>query len=199
MEADPNDAVAAFTEYAADPHWVASHLTQLAGVALMVAALIIVSLGLESTGSAALPRVAAAGAIAVLVVTTALQAVDGIALKLMVDAWAAAGPSEKASMFHASFAVRQIEVGLASVTSLLFGITLSLYGLAMWGRNPYRKWIAALAIVGGVPMAVAGVIMAYGGFSALAMSVYMPASMVLLVWMIAVGVVLWRHGPIGEK
>jgi hypothetical protein len=36
LDADPNEAVAAFTEYAADRLWVASHLTQLAGVALMV-------------------------------------------------------------------------------------------------------------------------------------------------------------------
>jgi hypothetical protein len=35
MKADANDAVAAFTEYAADHIWVASHLTQLVGVTLM--------------------------------------------------------------------------------------------------------------------------------------------------------------------
>src|SRR5207245_31590 len=40
MGADPNDAVAAFTEYAADRLWVASHLMQLAGVVLMVGALL---------------------------------------------------------------------------------------------------------------------------------------------------------------
>jgi hypothetical protein len=38
MSAGPNGAVAAFTEYAADRLWVASHLTQLAGVTLTVAA-----------------------------------------------------------------------------------------------------------------------------------------------------------------
>src|SRR5207249_1064005 len=43
MGADPNQAVAAFTEYAADNLWVASHLTQLAGVALMVAALLLLA------------------------------------------------------------------------------------------------------------------------------------------------------------
>ena len=37
MKADPNDAVAAFTEYAADQLWGASHLMQLAGLTLMVA------------------------------------------------------------------------------------------------------------------------------------------------------------------
>ena len=35
MKADPNDPVEAFPEYAADELWVASHLTQLAGVALI--------------------------------------------------------------------------------------------------------------------------------------------------------------------
>ena len=35
LGADPDDAVAAFTEYAADRLWVASHLGQFLGVALM--------------------------------------------------------------------------------------------------------------------------------------------------------------------
>ncbi len=43
MDADPNDPVAAFSEYAADELWVASHLTQLAGVALIVAALVVLA------------------------------------------------------------------------------------------------------------------------------------------------------------
>src|SRR5262245_26217814 len=38
MPDDPNQAVEAFTAYAADRLWVASHLTQLVGIALMVAA-----------------------------------------------------------------------------------------------------------------------------------------------------------------
>jgi len=43
MGADPNIPLAAFTEYAADHHWVASHLMQLFGVILMVAALVLLS------------------------------------------------------------------------------------------------------------------------------------------------------------
>jgi hypothetical protein len=43
MEADPNVPLAAFTEYAADRNWVASHLMQLTGMALMVAALVLLS------------------------------------------------------------------------------------------------------------------------------------------------------------
>ena len=33
MGADPNDPISAFTEYARDRLWIASHLVQLAGVA----------------------------------------------------------------------------------------------------------------------------------------------------------------------
>ena len=73
MQADPNDPLAAFSEYAADQTWVASHLTQLVGVALMVAALLVVSAQLESTGGAAVARIASGGAIASLAVAAALQ------------------------------------------------------------------------------------------------------------------------------
>ena len=47
-EADPSDALAAFTEYAADRLWITSHLTQLGGVALLVAALLCLAHQLES-------------------------------------------------------------------------------------------------------------------------------------------------------
>ena len=198
MQADPNDPLAAFVEYAADQNWVASHLTQLTGVALIVAALIVVSAQLESTGGAAVARIASGGAIASLAVAAALQAVDGIALKLMVDAWAAE-TSEKNALFQATFGVRQVEIGLASIMSLLFGATAILYGTAMWSRNPYPKWVAGLAVLGGAPTVLAGVIMAHSGFSSLAMLVSMPSSSVLLVWMFAVGVLLWRRSADAER
>ena len=52
MRADPNDPVAAFTEYAADRLWIASHLVQLAGSALIVAALLLLSRRLDATKAA---------------------------------------------------------------------------------------------------------------------------------------------------
>jgi len=114
MSADPNQAAAAFAEYAADPLWVASHLTQLAGVALIVAALLLLAQQLRAGSAAAWAGIAAGAAIVGLAVAVALQAVDGIALKFMVDAWAAAPAAQKEGLFHAAFAVRQIEIGLAS-------------------------------------------------------------------------------------
>jgi hypothetical protein len=193
LEADPNEAVAAFTEYAADHLWVASHLTQLGGVALMVVALLLLAHQLESVSGQGGTRIAAGGAIASLAVATALQAVDGIALKRLVDVWAAAPAAQKEIAFYAAFAVRQVEIGLASVLSLLLGLTVTVYGVALLVTNTYPKWLGGLAIVGGVPTTVAGVVMAYTGFSGLAMAINMPASFILLVWMLALGVFMWRQ------
>jgi hypothetical protein len=195
MSADPNAPLAAFTEYATDHHWVASHLMQLGGIALMVAVLVLLSRemagGPEGSSSAAL---AAACAIASLAVAAALQAVDGVALKTMVNAWAAAVGEDKNSLFHAAFAVRQIEVGLASMSALLFGLTVSVFGIALLLDPRFPKWLGLMAIAGGAPTATAGVLIAYTGFSGLAMAVDMPAGSLLLCWMVALGIHVWR-GP----
>ncbi len=193
MEADPTDAPAAFAEYAADRVWVASHLTQLAGVVLMVGALVLVSWMMRHGPAAGWALLGAIGAVASLAVTAALQAVDGVALKVMVDTWAAAAEANKAAVFQAAFAVRQIEVGLAAIVSLLFGATVILYGIAFVVDRSWPRWLGWLAMVGGVPTAVTGVVMAHTGFSGLAMAISMPASSLILLWMIALGVMIWRH------
>jgi hypothetical protein len=112
----------------------------------------------------------------------------------MVDTWAAAPAAQKELAFHAAFAVRQVEIGLASMVSLLFGLTVSLYGVALLVDRAYPRWLGGLAVLGGVPTTVAGVVMAYTGFSGLVMAINMPANSVLLVWMLALGVCLWRRG-----
>ena len=200
LESDPNDAPAAFAEYAADRLWVASHLTQLAGVVLMVGALVLVSWMMRRGPAAGWALLGAIGAVGSLALSAALQAVDGVALKVMVDAWEAAAEANKAAVFQAAFAVRQIEIGLAAIVSLLFGATVTGYGIALVVDRSLPRWLGWLAIVGGVPMSVAGVVMAHTGFSGAAMAISMPASSLLLLWMIALGVMIWRHaGARSEK
>ncbi len=190
--ADPNDPLAAFTEYAADRPWVASHLMQLFGIILMVAALILLSRLMSNGGGASWASLGGAGAAASLAVAAALQAVDGVALKVMVNSWAAASAADKDMLFVAAFAVRQIEIGLASMFSLLMGITAAIYGVALVSDRTFPKWLGWLAIIGGIPIAAAGIIMAYNGFSDSAMTINLSASSLLLVWMIMAGVWVWR-------
>jgi hypothetical protein len=199
MGADPNEAIAAFTEYAADHLWVASHLTQLAGVALMAAALLFLAQQLATENGIGWARIAAGGAIVNLAVATVLQAVDGVALKRMVDVWATAPAAQKEGVFHAAFAVRQVEIGLASMLSLSSGLTITLYGGLLLVNNLYPKWIGGLAILGGLPTMIAGIVIAYTGFSEAAMSINMPANSLLLVWMCILGGYMWNRGKAFPK
>jgi hypothetical protein len=192
MGADPNDPTAAFTEYAADSLWVVSHLTQLAGVMMIVVALVVLSEIMAGGPARPWAVLGSAGAVASLAAAAALQAVDGVALKHMVDRWATADASDRLMIFHAAVGVRQIEVGLASVMSLLFGATFIVYGIAVLAHRDFSKWLAWLAMVGGGGALVSGTVTAYTGFSSLAMNISMSATVTLLVWLVAVALRLLR-------
>jgi Domain of unknown function (DUF4386) len=191
MQADPNNAAAAFAEYAADQNWITGHLLQFVGIALLLGFMLVLSRQLRATSG--LRQVATGGAIASLAVAAALQAVDGVALKAMVDSWAAAPAAEKAPAFSAAFAVRQVEIGLASLLSILFGATSALFGLLLHGDGRYPRWIGGAAFAGGAGIAAGGVMIARGGFTALAMNIQLPASLMVLAWVVGVAALHWRR------
>ena len=191
--ADPNDAAAAFREYAADKLWIASHLTQFFGIASITLGLLALYRSLSATGASAVAGVAVFGAGTSLALVAALQAVDGIALKVMVDSWVAAPPEDQAALFQATFAVRQIELGLASFVGVVFGLTVTLYGVGLTQSSAYPNWLGWLAVVAGAGVGAAGIVAAYTGFSDLFMIINMLASALLFIWVVVVGALMWRR------
>src|SRR5262245_14520394 len=131
MTADPNDPAAAFAEYAADGRWVATHLGQFLGIAILGAALVALAGTMEAGMPAAWAGIGVAGAAASVATAAALQAVDGVALKRMVDRWMQASGPARLYAFEGAVAVRQIEIGMASLLSIVFGLTVSAFGVAM--------------------------------------------------------------------
>jgi hypothetical protein len=194
MEADPNNAAAAFAEYAAHHRWVTAHLLQFAGAALLLSFMLILSRQLRARSG--MRQVATGGAIASLAVVAALQAVDGVALKATVDAWSAAPPADKPAAFSAAYAVRQIEIGLASMLSFLFGATSAMFGLLLHGDGRYPRWIGGAAFAGGAGFAAGGFALAREGFSAVAMNIQMPASLMVVAWVVAVAAIHWRRSHV---
>jgi hypothetical protein len=132
------------------------------------------------------------GTAASIAVAAALQAVDGVALKAMVDRWVAATGDTRGLTFEAAFAVRQIEIGLAGFLSLLSGLTLAVLGAAMAQSARYPRWLGLSGLVDGLGMIAGGGAQASTGFSGLAMMISMAASSVLLLWVILAGVWMWR-------
>lgn len=134
----------------------------------------------------------AVGATASLAIAGAIQAVDGVALKLMVDRWLQAAPESRSPIFEASFAVRQVEIGLASMMGLFFGLTAMLYGVALWSGRERPIWLGWLGLVGGAATMAAGAVQAHDGFSDLAMMLTMPNGLLLMLWTGLVGMFLLR-------
>ncbi len=196
MSADPNDPSAAFAEYAADSLWVASHLGQFLGFAMLGVALAVLATTTEAGSPSAWARIGAVGTAASVAMAAALQAVDGVALRVMVDRWMQASGEARARAFEGAFAVRHVEIGMASLLGVLFGLTVSVFGISMLLGRRFPTWLGALGLVGGLGTLAAGVAVAYTGFSPLAMMLSMPASSVLFIWAIALGVFLWRLPPV---
>ena len=195
MEADPNDAAAAFAEYAADSLWVWSHLGQFAGVAILGMALVGLAATLEVGRAAGWARIALAGTAATVATAAALQSVDGVALKVMVDRWAAASDDARGLSFEAAFAVRQVEIGLAAFLNVVLGFTLAAFGAAILTSARYPAWLGAGGLLAALLMTTAGVATSFTGFSSIAMTLSMLGTLVFLVWLVVAGILMWRLAP----
>ncbi len=191
-EANPNLPFEAFKEYAESTNWVGSHLLQLAGVALMMVQVRCLSQIFTNNIARVWAQIGLMGATASLALAAALQAVDGVALKRVVDSWVVAAEPEREALFQAAFAVRQIEIGLASMFALMGAVTVILYGLALLSDRTFWPWLGWLALVAGLATGVTGILIAYTGFSELEMMISMPANLLLLAWVVAVSVWMWR-------
>lgn len=87
LEADPGEPRAAFQEYAADSLWVTSHLGQFVGMVLLAVALLALAEAADTNKARTWARIGLLGTAASVAAAAALQAVDGVALKVVVDRW----------------------------------------------------------------------------------------------------------------
>jgi hypothetical protein len=188
--ADPNSRIAAFSEYAADHHWVLSHLTQLAGVTLTVGALTLLGRQLQASRPNRCADLGRTVAVAVLAIAAALQAVDGVALKVAVDAWK---KNSTATNLATANAVRDIEIGLASILLLSVGLATILFGAALATKDVNQFKLGYTGVLTGVSILAGGIVTAYQGFSGLSMAITMPANGLLLCWVMALGIIWIRQ------
>jgi len=195
LGAHPNDAPAAFAEYAGERFWVAIHLAQLAGVVLAAAGLLALAWRLRRSA----PVAATFGSVALVVamaLAAATQAVDGVALKAMVDRLADADAASRAAVYEATFAVRQLEIGLGSIAALFNGLAAALYGAAQLRETGAPRWLGCLGIGSGAATFAGGIVQAHDGFSDATMALSMPGGVLLALWITLSG---WRmlRGSVG--
>lgn len=200
---DPMDNPRVFQEYAENDAWIVAHLGQFTGYLFAFAGLIVLMQVLidERTRATVATHLGVAAATASLAVAAVLQAVDGIALKALVDHWAQASGPQEAVAFGAAESVRWLEIGINSLFRLLQGITLVVVGLALALSDWFPRWLGWLGVICGLALVLRGIAVAFVGFD-LANPAYLATSVVtslpialLNVWMAALAIFMWRHSP----
>ena len=159
--ADPGSPTAAFAEYAHAGRgtWVAAHLLQLGGAAGLVLVVVLLARAVDRTGGSGWARVTAIFGTAGLAVAAVLQAVDGVALKAMVDLWTGAD-EDRSSLFAGALAVRQIEIGLDALFALLLALAFLAFGIGLLIAPSGSRPLGALAAATAGAVAYNGVALA---------------------------------------
>jgi hypothetical protein len=198
---DPMDNPAVFMEYAQNDSWIAIHFAQWIAALLLISGLVALyySITTKPGAGAGVARFGLAAAVLTAGAFTMLQAVDGVALKWAVDAWAGAPASQEGAAFAAAQAVRWTEYSLQSYSNILLGLTLLLYALAIALGASYPRWLQWVAAGSGVAWIVHGVMVPYVGFFD---SIPRLVAIVLTtVWAFIMAVLMWRNssrGPIAH-
>ena len=192
---DPMDFPAVFEEYAHSHIWTAVHLGEYSGFLLLLGGLVALyySVSARPDVGAGLAPFGLAAAVTAAASFTVLQAVDGIALKRAVDAWASAPAAQKPAAFAAAEAVRWTEMGMNSLSFFLAGLTLFLFGSAIALGGVYPRRAGMVATVSGAAFIYDGVgVVAYEGF--VPSTAKLVGLLLLTVWAFAMAVLMWRNG-----
>src|SRR5262249_43666623 len=127
--------VDAFTAYAATSveFYAAIHLAQFSGEGILMLGLLVLFFALNlSAGMARMVGIlGAVSAGAALALTGVVTAVDAVALKQAVDAWASAPAADKAARFASAETIRWLEGGTSAYWNFEMG--LALVGLGLGG------------------------------------------------------------------
>jgi hypothetical protein len=181
-----NNHSASFAEYARSASWTAVHLAQFACMAAVTAGLLVLyfSLDIRNGNAASVARLGAVSAAIALALYGVLQAVDGVALKQSVDAWASAPEAEKAARFASAETIRWLEWGTRSYQSFMFGLTLILLGSAVALTRRLPRSLGYLMALSGLPYVMQGWVLGSEGFSETNTLAILAGYVLVLAWIV---------------
>ena len=199
-QAPANDHHAAFAGYAASVHWTAIHLGQFVGMAVIITGLLALffALNVQAGAPAWIARLAALVAAVTLALYGVLQAVDGVALKQAVDAWASAPDAEKAVRFASAEAIRWLEWGVRSYQSFMLGVTFLLFAIVIVWTARTSRAIGVLMGLSGLAYLAQGWVIGSEGFSATNSVPTLAGIVATLVWSIWLLISAWRMPQPGD-
>jgi hypothetical protein len=193
-DGDANNHPAVFAEYAGSGIWTAVHVGQFACMAILLAGLLALFFALDVEAGTArwAGRFGAAAAAATLALYGVVLAVDGVALKQAVNAWASAPDAEKAARFASAEAIRWLEWGVRSYQNFALGLAFLLFAAAVLRTAWVPRPIAYLMGLSGLAYLVQGWVAGSEGFSPTHTIAIVLAEVLNLAWMIWLVFTAWR-------
>jgi hypothetical protein len=192
---EANNHAAVFAGYAHNGIWTAVHAGQFACMAIFLAGLFALFFALDDQAGAArwAGRFGAALAAVTLALYGCVLAVDGVALKQAVNAWARAPEAEKAARFATAEGIRWLEWGMRSYQNFALGLSVLLFAVAAVRTAWIPRLIAYLMGFSGVTYLAQGWLAGSEGFSPTHTIAIVLAEVLNVTWMIWL-VVVCRSG-----
>ena len=158
---------ATFANYAGSSDRAAIHLGQFVSTAVLLAGLLVLffALGVSQGAPRWLGFFGTIAARVALVLYGVQMAVDGVALKQAVDAWASAPAAEQATRFASAEAIRWLETGTASYQNFMFGLALVLFATTIVWTAQAPRPIGSLMGLSGLAFIVLGWVVGTQGFT----------------------------------
>jgi len=190
-----NDHQAAFTAYANSSSWAAIHLGQFVGTAVAIAGLLVLffALGVSQGTPRWLGLFGAIAAGVTLALADVRYAVDGVALKQAVDAWASAPAAQQATRYASAEAIRWLEWGITSYQDFMFGLALVLFAIVIVWTARVPRPIGYLMGLSGLAWLVLGWVLGAEGFAPIGAVPSDAAQTFLWAWSIWLLIVAWRR------
>lgn len=191
---EANNHPAVFAEYAASGTWKLVHLGQFLSMAIMLMGLFALSFAVDGQYAIAkwAGRFGGALAVVALALYGVLQAIDGVALKQAVNAWAGAPDAEKAGRFASAETVRWLEWGVRSYQDIAQGLALVLFAAAVARTDPKARPLAYLMGLSGLVQLVQGWVAGSEGFAQTQSITIVLAWVLNATWMIWLAVIAWQ-------
>jgi hypothetical protein len=182
---------ATFDNYAASRDWAAIHLGQFVGEVILLAGLLVLFFALNLP--AGTPRwmgfFGATAAGVALALAAVLYAVDGVALKQAVDAWASAPAAEQATRFASAETIRWLEWGTNSYWEFMRGFAFVLFAITIVWTARVPRPVGYLMGVSGLAFILMGWSVGTNGFTTATViptNVGYASLFVLTIWLLIV-------------
>ena len=193
---DANSHRTVFATYAANGIWTAVHLGQFGAMTILLGGLFALRFALEPQTTEAgvwAARFGAAASVAALALYGALQAVDGVALKQAVNAWAGAAEADKVARFATAEGLRWLEWGMRSYANFTVGAAVMLFGAAASRTMSISRPIPYLMGLAGLTYLAQGWIGAVEGFTPAHSTAIVLSWVLNLAWMMSLAVIASRR------